>query len=67
VGLEKIRNRINELGFSGARIDLSEGFLDAQKSENNGVIIAIHGVITLSSKCPRAFVQTFFIISITRR
>ena len=35
-GVEAIRSRVAELQLAGARVDLSEGSVDAQRSDING-------------------------------
>lgn len=60
-GVEAIREKIQQLPLIGARVDLSEGSMDAHSSENNGVVLLVTGQVTLSNKQPRQFVQTFFL------
>jgi hypothetical protein len=63
VGAEKIRERVQELNLAGARFDLSEGSLDAHRSENGGVLVLATGVCTVPGHVARNFVQTFFLAS----
>lgn len=61
-GVENIRRRIAELNLAGSKVDFSEGSLDAQRSENNGVIVVAVGKFTPStSSLPLPFLQTFFL------
>lgn len=60
-GVESIRERVNELNLAGARVDLSEGSVDAQQSENDGVFLTVTGHVTLLAKPTRPFVQSFFL------
>lgn len=60
-GVDSIREIVNNLELAGARLDLSEGSLDAQKSDNNGVFLVVTGHFTLPGKNPRPFVQSFFL------
>jgi len=60
-GVENIRERVTQLKLAGAQIDLSEGSVDAQKSDNNGVFLTVTGHVTLLSKPTRPFVQSFLL------
>eukprot|EP01041_Mallomonas_annulata_P003421 gene3421-6788_t len=62
-GVENIREKVNQLELAGARVDLSEGSIDAQKSENNGVFLTVTGRVTLVGKPTRPFVQCFYLAS----
>mmetsp|Transcript_29240 Transcript_29240/g.29607 ORF Transcript_29240/g.29607 Transcript_29240/m.29607 type:complete len:499 (+) Transcript_29240:211-1707(+) len=62
-GVESIREHINNLDLAGARVDLTDGSVDAQKSENNGVFLTVTGHVTLASRPTRPFVQSFFLAS----
>lgn len=60
-GVEKIRERVSMLNLAGARLDLSEGSIDAQRSEQNGVFLMVTGKFTMPQCTPRPFVQSFFL------
>lgn len=64
-GAEAIRAKVAELELAGARVDLSEGSVDAQRSDINGVFMVVTGEFTQPSKSlePKRFVQTFFLAS----
>ena len=62
-GVESIRKRVGELNLAGARVDLTEGSVDAQRSDNNGVFLMVTGEFTQPDMVPRRFVQTFFLAS----
>ena len=64
-GAEAIRAKVAELQLAGARVDLSEGSVDAQRSDINGVFMVVTGEFTQPSKSlePKKFVQTFFLAS----
>ena len=55
--------RVNELELAGARVDLSEGSVDSQRSDNNGVFLTVYGHMTLRSKYTRPFMQCFYLAS----
>lgn len=64
-GAEEIRVKVAELDLAGARVDLSEGSVDAQRSDVNGVFMVVTGEFTQPSRSlePKKFVQTFFLAS----
>ena len=55
-GAESIREKVAELELSGAKVDISEGSLDAQFSENNGLIVVVTGLFD-----GKPFIHTFFL------
>ena len=61
VGIPNINNRVREINFVGSRVDLSEGSIDAQKSEPSNILIVVNGDIALPGKSVRPFVQTFLL------
>jgi len=61
VGIPSINNRVREINFVGSRVDLSEGSIDAQKSEPTNILIVVNGDIALPGKSVRPFVQTFLL------
>lgn len=61
VGIPSINNRVRECNFLGSRVDLSEGSIDAQKSDGTNILIVVNGEIALPGKSARPFVQTFFL------
>ena len=59
-GIENIKARIAELPLDeGVSIDLKDGTVDAQKSENDSVFLLVVGVFHPPSAAPRPFMQTF--------
>eukprot|EP00596_Hydrurales_sp_CCMP1899_P007109 CAMPEP_0119042014 /NCGR_PEP_ID=MMETSP1177-20130426/14293_1 /TAXON_ID=2985 /ORGANISM="Ochromonas sp, Strain CCMP1899" /LENGTH=385 /DNA_ID=CAMNT_0007008513 /DNA_START=152 /DNA_END=1306 /DNA_ORIENTATION=+ len=64
-GMEAIRERVSQLSLAGARVDLTEGSVDAQRSGINGVFLVVTGDFAQPSQFlePRKFVQTFFLAS----
>ncbi|CAM9324654.1 unnamed protein product [Phaeothamnion confervicola] len=59
-GLDNIRAKIAQLGLDGASVQIDEcGSVDAQSSENGGVVLMVTGEITIRHDPPRQFVQTF--------
>jgi hypothetical protein len=48
--MEAIRERVSQLSLAGARVDLTEGSVDAQRSGING---------ELNSVCIYQFIQTY--------
>lgn len=61
VGISNINNRVRDINFVGSRVDLSEGSIDAQKSEPSNILIVVNGEIVLPGKSARPFVQTFLL------
>ena len=59
-GLEKIKAAIRDK-LTGARVDLTEGSVDAQNSDGNSVLIVVTGEFAQPDMEPRKFVQTFFL------
>lgn len=60
-GADNIRLKVDNLNFAGALINLSDGSIDAQKSDGNGVILMVTGDIVLPGQESKLFVQTFFL------
>jgi hypothetical protein len=60
-GMDNIKNKIRNLGLEEARVDLESGSMDAQPSQNGGVLLMVTGSIHVRGKAPRQFVQTFFL------
>jgi hypothetical protein len=54
---------VSELNLAGARVDLTDGSIDAQRSDNSGVLLMVTGEFTQPDLVPRRFVQTFFLSS----
>lgn len=61
MGIPSINNKVREINFLGSRVDLSEGSIDAQKSEDTNILIVVNGDIALPGKSVRPFVQTFLL------
>ncbi len=59
VGKENIREFQARLNLLGVSVDVSS--LEAQQSENNGIIVVVTGQYTHWQQEPRQFVQTFFL------
>jgi hypothetical protein len=59
--IESIRECISELQLTGCRLDLSEGSIDAQRSEQGGVFLVVTGNLMLPGKPYHHFVQSFFL------
>jgi hypothetical protein len=59
--IESIRECIGELQLTGCRLDLSEGSIDAQRSEQGGVFLVVTGNLMLPGKPYHHFVQSFFL------
>lgn len=58
--LEGIQNAINTTNFKNCNFNLSG--INCQKSFNRGVLLVVHGTITLKDQNhPRQFMQTFFL------
>ena len=63
-GLERIKARIAELSLpEGVTVDLKEGSVDAQKSENDSVFLMVTGRFIHPNLDPRPFVQSFVLAS----
>ena len=63
-GLERIKARIAELSLpEGVTVDLKEGSVDAQKSENESVFLMVTGRFIHPNFEPRSFVQSFVLAS----
>ena len=63
-GLERIKARIAELSLpEGVTVDLKEGTVDAQKSENDSVFLMVTGRFIHPNFDPRPFVQSFVLAS----
>jgi len=61
LGVEEINKRVRDINFTGTRVDLSEGSIDAQKSDTACILIVVTGELSLPGKAARLFVQTFFL------
>lgn len=61
IGAENIRAKAAEFNLAGARFDLSDGSVDAQKSENNGIFVLVTGQFTVADQPSRLFTQSFFL------
>lgn len=58
--LEKIKERISELSLGeGTSVDLKEGTVDAQRTENDAVFLIVTGSFHHPKYPPRPFLQTF--------
>lgn len=63
-GIDKIKQRITEIALpEGTTIDFKEGFLDAQKTENDAVFLLVTANFTHPTQPPRPFVQSFVLAS----
>lgn len=62
-GGESIREKVESLNLAGAKVDLTNGSLDAQRSDNNAVFLVVTGKFTMPGRCPRPFVQSFLLVS----
>lgn len=60
-GVEAIRDYIEHLNLAGAHVDITNGTIDAQKSDNNGIIVVVTGHYTPCQQATRPFIQTFFL------
>lgn len=60
---EAIKQRIEGLNFAGAVLDLTEGYVDAQATGSNGVLITVFGNITFRGETSRPFLQAFVLAS----
>jgi hypothetical protein len=59
-GLDRIKARIAELSLpDGVTVDLKEGTVDAQRSENDAVFLLVTGRFIHPGQSPRPFVQSF--------
>lgn len=61
-GGDKIREKVESLNLAGAKVDLTNGSIDAQKSENNAVFLVVTGEFTMPGKSARPFIQSFFLV-----
>ncbi|CAM9864680.1 unnamed protein product [Chrysoparadoxa australica] len=60
-GLDNIKEKIKQVVLKDATVDLECGSIDAQHSQNDGVLLTVTGAITLAGGAPRQFVQVFFL------
>lgn len=60
-GVFAITEKVRQLSFLESRVDLSEGSIDAQKSDTTSILIVVTGEITLPGKAASLFVQTFLL------
>jgi hypothetical protein len=65
VGIEKIKQKISELTtlIDGTGVDLKEGTVDAQKTENDAVLLVVTGSFTHPTLGTRPFMQNFVLAS----
>ena len=61
-GGDNIREKVESLNLAGAKVDLTDGSIDAQKSDNNAVFLVVTGKFTMPGKSARPFVQSFFLV-----
>ena len=62
-GQDAIKQRIEGLNFAGTVLDLTEGYVDAQTTDSNGVLITVFGNITFRGDATRPFLQAFVLAS----
>lgn len=60
-GPEPIRAAINALNLKYTKVDLTNGYVDAQKSANNGVFVLVVGTLAPPDAPDKPFVQTFLL------
>eukprot|EP00428_Durinskia_dybowskii_P069362 CAMPEP_0170389832 /NCGR_PEP_ID=MMETSP0117_2-20130122/18824_1 /TAXON_ID=400756 /ORGANISM="Durinskia baltica, Strain CSIRO CS-38" /LENGTH=429 /DNA_ID=CAMNT_0010645839 /DNA_START=174 /DNA_END=1463 /DNA_ORIENTATION=- len=60
-GPDAIRSSINELNLKYTKVDLTNGYVDAQKSANNGVFVLVVGTLAPPDAPDKPFVQTFLL------
>lgn len=60
-GTENIKNEVSKLNLAGAQVDLSNGSIDAQRTDNNGVLVVVTGHYTPPQQEKKEFIQTFFL------
>lgn len=61
-GGENIREKVEALNLAGAKVDLTNGSLDAQRSDNNAVFLVVTGKFTMPGRSARPFIQSFFLV-----
>lgn len=61
-GGDNIRAKVESLNLAGAKVDLTGGSIDAQKSDNNAVFLVVTGNFTMPGKSSRPFVQSFLLV-----
>jgi hypothetical protein len=61
-GGDNIREKVESLNLAGAKVDLTNGSIDAQRSDNNAVFLVVTGKFTMPGKSPRPFIQSFFLV-----
>ena len=60
-GPESIRAAISSLNLKNTKVDLSNGYIDAQKSANNGVVVVVVGQLSFPGGTGKPFVQSFLL------
>lgn len=60
-GPESIRSVISTLNLKNTKVDLSNGYIDAQKSTNNGVVVVVVGQLSFPGGPAKPFVQSFLL------
>ncbi len=60
-GPESIRAAISSLNLKNTKVDLSNGYIDAQKSTNNGVVVVVVGQLSFPGGPAKPFVQSFLL------
>lgn len=58
-GPDSIRAAISALNLKNCKVDLSNGYIDAQKSANNGVVVVVVGQVSVPNATSKPFVQSF--------
>jgi hypothetical protein len=58
-GPKQIREAINKLNLKNTKVDLSNGYIDAQKCANNGVMVVVVGQLSVPGSPAKPFVQSF--------
>ena len=60
-GPEHIRSAMGALNLKYTKVDLTNGYIDAQKSANNGVFVLVVGTLAPPDAADKPFVQTFLL------
>jgi hypothetical protein len=60
-GPEAIRAAMSALNLKYTKVDLTNGYVDAQKSANNGVFVLVVGTLAPPDAPDKPFVQTFLL------
>jgi hypothetical protein len=60
-GPDAIRSAMGALNLKYTKVDLTNGYIDAQKSANNGVFVLVVGTLAPPDAADKPFVQTFLL------